>query len=461
MVLNLRRKSSSSGSNKLPREQRRPSSNSHLPEQTSSVRRQGSASYKRRSSASLRTSEHPMSDAVSRGARRSVTADALPSATRRAQARTGARQSRRPSSGIGLSSLRGVARWRLVIAAFLLATLLFFSVYLGLSKLPLFAIENIEVQETAQLSKEQILGLAQVSVGENLFKLDKKGIKERLLQHPWVDEVKISSKYPHTLQIAIKEKDVVAIVVLKGGQEAWYISSAGDWVQPLALQITAPEPEPSLDQKPEEVQESATSDAKSSDKKKDQANSKDKAQKSNSKSQDDSKKKDAKSQDKETDKPDVSKSEGVSLETPMQAALQLQHTLLGQAAKKASEEGRVLIYEVEDSLAPKVGERVPDGGVSASLQYLREFSENLAPQIIQMTCPNKSSVMAMLKNGIQISLGAPKNQDEVSLKESVILNLLEQHEGEITYINVRVPAQPAWRGVELKTKKQEDKADKS
>ena len=122
-------------------------------------------------------------------------------------------------------------------------------------------------------------------------------------------------------------------------------------------------------------------------------------------------------------------------------------SLLGQAQKQAEQEGRIFIFNVEESLVPKAGEHLPDGALSACIDYITGFSQNLVPLIKEMTCPNKSSVGARLRNGVSLSLGAPKDASDISLKESVILALLKEHEHEITYINVRVPNQPAWRGL--------------
>lgn len=451
--MNLRRKSNSSGSSKLSSDRRRPERRGGLTER-SNTQLTGSAQRQPRSSSARLH--------VTQSARQARSRISSSSADRRGLQRTGLAARRTGSSSrprsVAARKATHRAPWRLALAAMLLCVCLGFGVYFGLMHLPFFTIENIEIESGSQLSEEQVRLLAKVSVGDNLFRLDKKGIQARLSQNPWVEEVEITSKLPHTLHIKVKEKKVPAIVVLKGGQEAWYISDAGDWVQPLALQLTNPEVSlESQKNEPKQEDEAELEIASNPGKSQQGAQNKKTQGKDKGKDKDTNKNKveGSKSKD-ETEDTAKGTAEGVSLETPMQTALALQNTLLGQAAKKARDEGRVLIYGVDDSLAPQAGERVPDGGVAASLQYLREFSANLAPQITQMTCPNKSSVMALLENGVQVSLGVPKNKDEISLKESVILSLLEQHAGEITYINVRVPAQPAWRGLNLKSSQVKD-----
>ena len=57
---------------------------------------------------------------------------------------------------------------------------------------------------------------------------------------------------------------------------------------------------------------------------------------------------------------------------------------------------------------------------------------------------SKESIAIVLSNGIKVSLGAP---DDIELKEETILGILDKFQGQISYINVRTPANPTYRGL--------------
>ncbi len=118
----------------------------------------------------------------------------------------------------------------------------------------------------------------------------------------------------------------------------------------------------------------------------------------------------------------------------------------GQTSKDlAQQEGRALITEIEAVQGLTAGSPITDEGVTGAIQYLTGFSDYLSGQIVRIAAPSKESITLALKSGVEISVGAPS---QLTLKEQVISALLDQHRDEVTYINVRVPEQPAWRGLE-------------
>lgn len=381
------------------------------------------------------------------------------------------------TSSTGLRSLLQSGGMRLVVGVLLTFVALCGLAYFALLHAPFLEIKTLSAQETEHLSQEEIARLAQVNAGDNLLKVSATDISARLTENPWVESVKISKRFPHTLHITVKEKEARAIVVVKGGQEAWYVSSQGSWIQPIPFQVSQPQSVLSDEfqaagNSDGEAREAGDKKSQNKEGKKDGAKSEYASradetlrdEKEANKKRDDKKSRDT--DDKEaSDKDERSvenlpeaereRRQGVSLATPEELAKVEAGTLLGQAKAKAQAEKRVLIYEVDESLAPVVGEHVPDGGLGAALNYLSSFSDVLSSQIGIMTAPNKSSVTAQLSNGVLLALGAPANKDDIALKESVILSLLKEHESEITYINVRVPSQPAWRGLSIKPGKQE------
>lgn len=323
-------------------------------------------------------------------------------------------------------------------------------VFIIVYNLPIFKISKVVVSPTKHISSEMISGMTQVPQGATLFKVDTKAIEERFKENPWVQSIDIKRKFPSTLEISIVERTVGAIVVARSDEEAWYISTDGTWIQPIPIQELPHQEEKALD---------AEKDADSKDKKKD----KDKGDSSKDK------KKDSKSKDKKKDGENA-EGEGTknaladvapedSLKASAEAAVNLSYTVSGQARERAQAEKVLFVYNIDPQIVPEAGKKVPDSGLSGVLEYMRAFSPALRERVVRMAAPNKSSIIMMLDNGVQVALGAPASEEDIKLKESVLTNLLEQHQGEITYINVRVPTKPAWRGLEQKSKEAEKSKD--
>ena len=84
--------------------------------------------------------------------------------------------------------------------------------YRAFSSVTLFSLNNIEVSNAKHLTREEILGLADVEPGKNLLRMNLKSMGEQLLQNPWVETVRINRYYPDGISITITERQPVAIV---------------------------------------------------------------------------------------------------------------------------------------------------------------------------------------------------------------------------------------------------------
>lgn len=102
----------------------------------------------------------------------------------------------------------------------------------------------------------------------------------------------------------------------------------------------------------------------------------------------------------------------------------------------------LFITDVPTSMSPSAGSVATDEVLKAVTLYREEFSSGFAAQIARFSVASTESMACTLKNGVEISLGAPSNID---LKEQVIREILDKHPNQVTYINVRVPSQPTFR----------------
>lgn len=85
-------------------------------------------------------------------------------------------------------------------------TILFISVVLCAMFSPLFNIKVIDVEGNEQISKNEIISLSQIQIGENTFKLSKNKIINQIKENAYIDEVIIKRKLPSNIVITIEER---------------------------------------------------------------------------------------------------------------------------------------------------------------------------------------------------------------------------------------------------------------
>lgn len=76
-----------------------------------------------------------------------------------------------------------------------------------------FAIKNVEVTGNNYYSDDEIVNIANVTKGANIFiHAGKSDIKSRLMENPYFSDVTVSRKLPNTLVIKVKERKQVAAI---------------------------------------------------------------------------------------------------------------------------------------------------------------------------------------------------------------------------------------------------------
>ena len=91
-------------------------------------------------------------------------------------------------------------------------------------KAPFFNITGVEVKGYKILKKEQILEKAEVEKGKNIFSVSMTGIKDRLMEMPYVDDAEIKRVFPNKISIDVKES--VPRAYIKHGKK--YVLSSQD-----------------------------------------------------------------------------------------------------------------------------------------------------------------------------------------------------------------------------------------
>ncbi len=81
---------------------------------------------------------------------------------------------------------------------------------------PYFAVRSIEVDGNRRLDRSTVLEWARVSVGQSAWDAAPNTVRRRLLLHPWVLTATVHRVFPQRLEIVIRERRPVAIVVADG-----------------------------------------------------------------------------------------------------------------------------------------------------------------------------------------------------------------------------------------------------
>jgi len=125
----------------------------------------------------------------------------------------------------------------------------------------------------------------------------------------------------------------------------------------------------------------------------------------------------------------------------------------GKTAKDAAQElaaqrGALLIIDAPVTVNPSAGSTVEDDVLLGIDTYLDELPEEISSSIVYFSASSLEGISCVLSSGVEVSLGSPT---QIEQKAAVLTEILEQHPGEITYVNVRVPSNPSYRRIDLST----------
>ena len=91
-------------------------------------------------------------------------------------------------------------------------------IYIFAKDEPLFFLKNIKVNGVQQLREPDIMGRISPFLSTSLFKVDTAKMREAIVSHPFVKEVRIKRVYPFSLVIDVKERKPSALWVDGEGQ---------------------------------------------------------------------------------------------------------------------------------------------------------------------------------------------------------------------------------------------------
>ena len=79
-----------------------------------------------------------------------------------------------------------------------------------------FNLQKIEVKGCATIEEETVKDLSGLTLGTNLFKIDRQEAITKLELHPVIKTARVSRKIPHTLLLEVEERIPIALIVGNG-----------------------------------------------------------------------------------------------------------------------------------------------------------------------------------------------------------------------------------------------------
>ena len=89
---------------------------------------------------------------------------------------------------------------------------------------PYFSVQEIQVRGGEKVSGSEIVSMAGLKHGMNLWKIDPLTIEQNIAKHPWVRRVTVRREFPRRVVIDVEERTAKAIVALG---RLYYVDSEG------------------------------------------------------------------------------------------------------------------------------------------------------------------------------------------------------------------------------------------
>jgi cell division protein FtsQ len=91
---------------------------------------------------------------------------------------------------------------------------------------PRFAIRTVDLIGAHRLTLDEMKSESGVTVGANIFALDTDAAERKLLENPWISEVKLTRRLPNTLRVELSEREAAAVVSL--GEHLYLVTREGE-----------------------------------------------------------------------------------------------------------------------------------------------------------------------------------------------------------------------------------------
>ena len=89
---------------------------------------------------------------------------------------------------------------------------------------PYFSVREIQVRAGERVSGNEIIAIAGLHQGMNIWKVDPAAIEKRIAKHPWVRRVLVHREFPRRITIDVDERTPKAIVAVR---KLYYVDAEG------------------------------------------------------------------------------------------------------------------------------------------------------------------------------------------------------------------------------------------
>jgi cell division protein FtsQ len=79
---------------------------------------------------------------------------------------------------------------------------------------PRFAIHSVDLVGAKRTTVDELKAAGDIHEGSNIFALDTDAFERKMLENPWISEVKVTRRLPSTLRIELTEREAAALVAL-------------------------------------------------------------------------------------------------------------------------------------------------------------------------------------------------------------------------------------------------------
>lgn len=114
--------------------------------------------------------------------------------------------------------LKGLIKWTILLTALACAIIFFMMT-------PLFNISEINIVGNNAISKETIVSLSDLKIGDNIYKNNKKEVRKKIKQNAYIESVNIKRSIPNKVEITVKER--TATYMLEYANSFAYINNQG------------------------------------------------------------------------------------------------------------------------------------------------------------------------------------------------------------------------------------------
>lgn len=114
--------------------------------------------------------------------------------------------------------IKGIIKWTILLSA-LIASVIYFMMT------PLFNILEVEVVNNEKIPSDTIISLSKIVLGENIYKISSKRVKQNIKQNPYIENVEVNRRLPNKIVLTVKERKVT--YMLEYANSYAYINNQG------------------------------------------------------------------------------------------------------------------------------------------------------------------------------------------------------------------------------------------